>query len=195
MSRRPNRKMSGSKFVKKRDLSRLIAGMSETKSDGASIVTIMDENTAQTFDMTLIPEGTGVNERIGQMLQIRSVFARVGFGTDAGVTDGSYYGRVVLYSKRDESTADLNVGPFQNVDPHAYVIWFDKVVSVPWINTINNSHITVKKTWRPYMKAIYDSGSQGSILKGGVYLMMSTDCPTTSDIGIKAYYRVYFKDF
>ena len=79
-----------------------------------------------------------------------SVFCRVGFGYRDTFTDAPYYGRVILYSKRDPNGDDLAARPFDNIDPQAYIIWFDKVVQAPWTNSVASSLVTVKKTWRPY---------------------------------------------
>lgn len=149
------------------------------------------------LNLTDIAEGTTVGQRVGRSIQISSVFFQCGFSNSLDFstpTDKAYYGRVILYTPRDPTNPNpLESLPFELTDNERYIIWADKTVPIPWGNGISNSMITIKKRFKPYMKAIYDSSTSSSIEKGPLYLVITVN-NTVAITEVSYACRLYYKD-
>ncbi len=191
------RRRRKTKYVTKRALPFLLMKNAETKqrthedlSDPLS--NILPVN----LDFSTIVQGTGEEERIGQEIQISSIFFKCTFSNSLSQTtptDKAYYARVLLYSPRDPDESPIDIVPMQFPDRQKYIIWADKVVPLPWVNSISNSMITIKKKFKPYMKAVYTGTGSGSCVRGKLRLLICTDADTgLAEVSYMA--RQYYKD-
>ncbi len=190
------RRNKRSKFVTKRGLPFLLMKTAETKhhTQVAADVSLVSSLPIE-LDMTDVDQGDSVSQKIGQELQISSVFFKCGFSNsldDTSPTNKAYYGRVILYTPRDPLDL-IDAQPFDFPDRQKFIIWADKTVPIPWVNSVSNSMVTIKKRFKPYMKAIYDSGGGTSCIKGKLLIQISTNSPTAL---VECSYggRMYFKD-
>lgn len=190
-------KRNKSKYVTRREFPRLLMSHAETK-----FRTLQDDEVALhqllpiDLDMTAIDQGDGTNERVGNEIQIQSLFFRCTFSNTLGdtTTDKAYYAIATLFSPRDPTELPPDTLPMQFFDKERYVIWAQKVVPIPWTNNISGGMITIKKRWSPYMKAVYDNGQAAFCLKNKLFIQISTDCHTDSLVDVSYQCRLYYKD-
>jgi len=142
------------------------------------------------LDLTFVSQGDGQNERIGQSIQATGVFFRAIVGIDIDTTTVSYT-RYILYSKRQNATDNLDVVGPTLPDFDQYIIWADKLVPNPWTNGISTGVTTIRKKFKPFMKVMYNGSGAGSVEKGNLHLMISTN---TSEVNVNYAVRLYYRD-
>ncbi len=194
MPRRSRRKKS--KYVTRRALPFLIQRQAEPKYIHESITgldfiaTLPEEK-----DMTAMTIGGGRENRIGNQIQVTGIYAR-GFFTPShdatNPTDNAYMARVVLYTPRDQSEI-LDVLPGEFIDKERFVVWFDRLVVIPWQNSVIGNTFTIKKSFKPYMKVLYDSALSSSATKNSIKLLVSTNS-TTALVTLDYHWTIYFRD-
>jgi len=192
---RRNRVRRKSKYVTKRGLPFQLMKHAEIKhlTAFASDSTITSSNPIQT-ELTAVGDGVLDTERIGQEIQVTGVFASFTFGV--GTNDPpskAYYCRVVLWGAYSDDVAPLSLAPTELPDRKLYYTWFDKVVAAPWANTLSNSHFTMRKRFKPYMKTKYDGTGTGSATKNKLYLSIFTD-NLFEEVQVSFTARMYFRD-
>ncbi len=195
MPRRSRRRKT--KFVTKRAFPFLLMKNAETKAK--SVVArdeVLTDALPAAIDLSEIGQGDDEINRTGNEIQISSVFFKATFSNSLDATnptDRAYYARVILYTSRNPDEPDLDVQPMEFPDRQKYIIWADKVVAVPWLNQITHSVITIKKRFKPYMKAVYDGAGTLTCLKGKLRIMISVDSGT-AQVLTSYMARQYFKD-
>ncbi len=193
MPRRFRRKKS--KFVTRRALPFLIQRQAEAKYRTGNIVGL-DMTAPLPEENEITAMGTGVNrsDRNGNQIQVTGVYARGFFSPnhdDTIPTNSAYMGRVVLYTPRNVTDV-LDVLPGEAIDKELYIIWYDRLVHIPWTNSVTGNTFTIKKSFKPYMKVTYDSSGTTSVVKNPLKILISCNSPTnfvTLDYHWKLYYR------
>lgn len=194
MPRRSFKKKS--KFVTRRALPFLIARQAEAKYIQRTVSNLdMVEALPETVSLTSIGNGDLRSNRIGNEIQVTGIYAR-GFWMqtpDATFpTDNSYYGRVVLYTPKDQNDT-LDVIPGEVIDKEQFTVWYDRLMPIPWTNSISNSMFTIKKSFKPYMKVTYNSSSANSETKNAIKLLISTNSGTAL-VTLNYQLKMYFRD-
>ncbi len=186
------------KFITRRELPSLLMKQAETKFKGVSDDD-KDFNSGSFIDedFSIMATGTDTSARIGNEIQVTGLWGRVSFSNS---TDGSnptnraYFARVLVYTSRDNQAANPDVFPTELLDKESYVVWFDKVVPIPWQNSISNSLVTVRLKFKPYIKLRYDNSSNTSCLQNRLRLAISTDCISPALVKCSYGIRMYFRD-
>ncbi len=184
------RRKRKSKFITKRALPFLLMKNAEPKFHELDFTDLVAPGTPTNLDLTFIAQGDSQNERIGQSIQATGVYFRAVLGVTANV-DGPIYVRYILYTKRNNATADLNVTGPSIPDFDQYIIWADKLMPCPWTNNISNSVTTIRKKFKPFMKVMYNGSGAGSVEKGNLHLMMTVN---TDEVNINYAVRLYYRD-
>ncbi len=192
------RRKRKSKFVTRRALPFLLMKTAEAKFRDVIAATVpldIFDTSPVDINLTEIAQGITRDTRIGQSIQITGVFFKCTFGTGVAsqVTDARY-ARAILYSTRDTDLAPLSTAPIGFPDFDKRVIWSDKVVPLPWNNSMPNSMITIRKKFKPYMKCIYDGSAATSVEKNDLKIMISTDALTGGRTSVRFQARIYFRD-
>jgi len=194
-NRRNNRRKS--KYVTKRGLPFQLMKYAETKYHDViftdqMIVSPPDGTSIK--DLTSIANGTSTITRIGSDIQISGVY--ITFTCTGPDSPGNVaFFRAILYSDRDIGTvsaAATNVR--EPVDPEQFKVWDDKLIVCP-TNTGSpgpNGVIRLKKKFKPYMKAIYNSAIGGSITQGNLKVTLLGSETLLATVSMHA--RVFFKD-
>jgi len=156
----------------------------------------MVEALPEQFSLTSIGNGELRSQRIGNEIQVTGIYAR-GFWMqtpDATFpTDNSYYGRVVLYTPKDNQNDTLDVIPGEVIDKELFTVWYDRLMPIPWTNSISNAMFTIKKSFKPYMKVVYNSSTSGSETKNAIKLLISTNSGTAL-VTLNYHLKMYFRD-
>lgn len=196
MPRRTRRRRK-SKYVTRRALPFLLARKAEKKYEDKSFDDELVASLPIEHDMTTIPTGTGVNERVGNVIQVTGIFGKFLFSNsldDTTPTNKAYYGRVICWMPRGDLAAiQLDAEPGTNIDPDKYIIFFDKTVPIPWGNGISNSMVTLKKSFKPYMNITYDNNNSTGVEKNKLQVSVFTNS-LTAIVECKGNIRMYFRD-
>lgn len=142
------------------------------------------------LDLTFISQGDSQNERVGQSIQATGVYFRAIIGVDVATTTATYT-RYILYSKRQNATANLTVVGPSLPDFDQYIIWSDKLVPNAWTNGISTGVTTIRKKFKPFMKVMYNGSGAGSVEKGNLHLMISVNF---SEVNVNYAVRLYYRD-
>ncbi len=189
MPRRFRRKRK-TKFVTKRALPFLLMKQAEPKFQEQDATVLVTPGAPLTLDLTFISQGDGQGQRIGHSIQATGVFYRFVLGVTANV-DGPVYIRYILYSKRNNATANLNVTGPSLPDFDQYIIWSDQLKPAPWTNNISNSVTTIRKKFKPFMKVMYNGTGAGSVEKGNLLLSITVN---TDEMNVNYAGRLYYRD-
>ncbi len=194
MPKRFRRKKS--KYVTRRALPFLIQRQAEAKYVHESISGLdFIASLPEEKDMTAITIGGGRENRIGNQIQVTGIYARGFFSPSHDATNptsSAYMARVVLYTPRDQSEV-LDVLPGEFIDKERFVIWFDRLVHIPWTNSVSGNTFTIKKSFKPYMKVLYDISVSTTATKNSIKLLISTN--SSSDlVTVDYHWTIYFRD-
>ncbi len=194
MPRRSRHKKS--KYVTRRALPFLIQRQAEPKYNQSTVAgldffaSLPEEN-----DLTSITTGTGRGDRIGNQIQVTGVYARGFFSPSHGgetPTDNAYMARVILYTPREQSEV-FDVLPGELIDKERFVIWYDRLVPIPWTNQIDGGRFTIKKSFKPYMKVVYDTSVSTSAVKNSLKILISTNS-LLNLVTLDYHSTLYFRD-
>jgi hypothetical protein len=182
--------------VTKRALPYLLARKAEKKYEDKVFDDSLISASPIVQNMSLIAAGTSVNSRTGNVIQVTGIYGKFLFSNSLDATNPTnkaYYGRVILWMPRgDISVTSLDADPGTNIDPDRYIVFFDKTVPIPWANSISNSMVTMKKSFKPYMNMTFDSSSNDSVEKNKlqVSIFSNTNAAIVECAGnIRMYYR------
>ncbi len=196
MPRRTRRRRK-TKFVTKRALPFLLSRNAEAKRLDIEIISSsVTESTSLDLEFFGMSQGDSVSQRIGNEIKVSGFMARCTFSIDPTFDlDRPFYARILLWMPRgDISEPSPNPGPTELLDPEKYVVWVDRVIPLPWTNAVSGTVVTIKKRFKPYMKMLFDSGTQGNVQKNALQLSISTDSAATGlqvSVGARMYYRDY----
>lgn len=190
------RRRRKSKFVTRRALPFLLMKQAEAKRDNDSVSDeVLSVSTPIDFDMSLINQGDAVNTRTGQEVQLTGFIGNFTFSIDSTITETSpKYARIILWMPRgDSNVAPPNVSPTFFPDPESYIIWADRRIALPWTNSLSNSHVTIKKRFKPYMLMVWNGSANNTCVKGKLQCQITTDSTSGAALAT-ADLRVYFRD-
>jgi len=181
--KRRHRGKRKSKFVTRRALPFLMMKQAEAKRN---TLTFLDNVLASSInieqDFSIIGQGTGANQRVGNEIQATGFVGNYTFSLDPGIPETRpTYARILLWMPRgDSNVVSPDVTPTEFPDPDNYIIWVDRKVALPWTNSLTSSMITVKKKFKPYMLITYDGSSSTAALKGKLQIDITTDSASGS---------------
>ncbi len=186
------------KYVTKRGLPFQLMKYAETKystaTSGAPGVDLLLPSPAtitNLITLTDIRQGDNFNERDGMMIQITGVYIRIIY--EAALTGAAQYLRAILYSPRISSSFLAPASDMVNIiDPEQFIVWSDKTVLCPQNPGNGHGVLTIRKKFKPYMKALYDTDIGGSQTKGTLRLLLLGKINNGTSVQFNA--RVYFKD-
>lgn len=185
-----------SKFVTKRSLPFQMMKYAETKLKQQNLVDFTPFSdptvTADRFELTNIDVGDRDDERIGNEIQLRSVYAKF---TCRNVVATSTWVRFILYSNKVPNADNVPVESMADfIEKNNFTIWVDK-----WVYCTDNvaggggnGIVTIKFKFKPYMKTQW-TGILGTTVKKGD-LSLSIIPSNTEGAQINGYINVYYKD-
>ncbi len=190
------RKGRKSKFVTKRGLPFQLMKYAETKYLTFSDTDVVLANPASLFvnniNITNIREGTGLNERVGQMIQVTGFHIKIIF--KAVNANDLRFLRVGVWLPRipDDTTAPFTNMVIQNQFEEE-TMWFDKVVPCPTAGAGTPGGVmTIKKKFKPYLKVMFADDLGESQTKGTLRLIMLPKANASVEASWSV--RTYFKD-
>ncbi len=194
MPRRMRRRKT--KYVTKRSLPFQLMKYAETKERVLNFVNIVlplpATLSSNVFELTEVSQGTGINERIGDELQTRSIYARFTAGLAGPASSGTWC-RFILYSPRlaNAGTLPVTTTMQERIQKNQFVVWSDKWIMVGGENN-GLGLVTIKHKWKPYMKSIFNTTSGTSIRKNGVYMQIIPS--VDMNVVINGFISFFFKD-
>ncbi len=194
MPRRHNKK---SKYVTKRGLPFMMMRMAEAKHVNQEVQNEpINSGLIVTDNLTAIGRGDTAGTRIGNEVQVTGLYCTGFFSPshdDTFPTSSAYMGRVVLYTPRQEIDATLDPLPGENIDKDKYIVWYDRLVNIPWTNSVSGRTFTIKKKFKPYMKVIWDGAGSVDVTKNGIHLVITANSGTDL-VEVTYRWRMYFRD-
>ncbi len=191
------RRRRRTKFVTKRALPFLLSKNAEAKRRNLSVTDhVLSDTTALNFDYTQFAQGVGVANRIGNEVKVTGFIAKLTFSVVPGdLPQRPRYARVLLWQPRgDVDVLPPDAAPTELLDPEQFTVWVDRIVPLPWTNSLDNSFLTIRKKFKPYMNMIFDSSSSTSIQKNKLQLSISTD-ESVNTFFVSVGSRMYFRDY
>ncbi len=196
MPRRTRMRKRKSKFVTRRALPFLLMKTAEAKRQGDEVQdAILSASSSVEFDLSLIDQGDSVGQRTGNSVQATGFIGNFTFSLDPTISETRpNYARILLWMPRgDSNVVPPNVSPTEFPDPENYIIWADRRIALPWINSVQGSHATIKKKFKPYMKMNWDTALAVSCIKGKLQATVVSDS-TTGAGRLTADLRLFFRD-
>ncbi len=195
MSGKRNKKMN--QFVRKSEFSSMLMKQAEAKratfTESSATLT-----TALPFEehLTDLAQGNGASTRVGHEIQVTGVYVRGFFSPshdDTNPTTSAYMARVVLYTPRDLLFAAIDPLPGEIIDKDQVIVWYDRLIAVPWTNSISSNQFTIRKKFKPYMKVMWDGSAGSTIVNNDIRLVITTNSGTDF---IETSYQasLYFRD-
>jgi len=196
MARKRRRRGRKSKFVTKRAFPFMMMKLAETKYLTFAIsnvnLPINPSEGITTRSLINIIEGNGLNQRIGQMIQLTGIYVRAVY--KAIDSDDTYTFRIGMHTPRIPGDVQL---PFNNqvVQPQfeEQTMWFDKTMTVPnKVAPTPGGVLVIRKKFKPYMIVRYETNLGDSVTKGDLRLTLLPSSDAKVNVSYSA--RVYFKD-
>ncbi len=191
-SRRNRRK---SKYVTKRGLPFQLMKYAETKYivfADSDVSLPNPSSTLSNINLVNIREGTGLNERVGQQIQITGVHIKIIF-KGANSNDLRFF-RAMLWTPRisdDSSPPVLDMVNTAQFEEHT--VWADKLAIAPLAEASTPGGVyTFKKKFKPYLKTMYTTALGEDVSKGMLRLLMLPKADLSVVVSWNA--KVYFKD-
>lgn len=186
------------KFITRREFPGLLMKQGEAKFKGivSTGVSINDVN-FHDDDFTLIATGDSSSDRTGNEIQVTGMWGRVTFSNSIDGTNGTnkaYYGRVLVYTARENSAPNPDVSPTELLDKDQYIVWYDRVVPIPWQNQIGNAMLTIRLKFNPYMKLRFDTGVGTTCIQNRLRFAISTDAANPKLVEVKYAIRLFYRD-
>jgi len=139
-----------------------------------------------------IREGSGLNERIGQQIQLTGIHIKIIFKGQN--SNDLRWLRAMLYSPRIEDDTGSPVLDMVNTAQfEENIVWADKLAIAPLAEASTPGGVfTIKKKFKPYLKVMYENALGDSVTKGMLRLFMLPKDDLSVEVSWNV--KVYFKD-
>lgn len=170
----------------------------ETKSvpKTFTVTNIQNSTSPVNSAMTIIGQGTGQHDRIGNQIHVTGWYGQLSFF--ASSTDGYNSIRVIIYSPKDPTTTLTGIPPEGEVDTDQINVLYDRLIGVSYTGGPRVVTLTLRKKFNKGNKqgrvVQYHGTGSTDYAKAPLFLYAVSDSGASVHPHMTGHLRLYYKD-